>query len=170
MPEPDSHPASYDSAVFERRLTPHRSLDARGFRQLLAVFCVCGAFSSLPFVVMGAWPVAGFMGLDVLLLYVAFKANFRSARAYEDIRVTPLELRVEKVNARGTRRRFVFNPLFTRLERREIQEFGVVRLDLVARERRVEVAGFLGPAARGEFAGELQSALSRARRGPDFSR
>jgi uncharacterized membrane protein len=170
MQELTSPPSNYDAAIFERRLRPHRSLDGRGFRALLMAFCACGFFSSLPFVVLGAWPVAGFMGLDVLLLYVAFRANFGAARAYEDIRVTALEVRVDKTSARGALRRFLFNPLFTRLEQEEIEEFGVTRLDLVARGRRCEVAAFLGPEAKGALAGELRAALLTARRGPDFSR
>lgn len=163
-------PVSYDSAILSRRLRPHRSLDARAFRLLVAIFCGCGVISSLPFLFLGAWPVAGFMGLDVLLLYIAFRVNFAAARAYEDILVTPLELRVEKVSARGALRRWRFNPLFTRLEREEMEEYGVLRLDVVSRDRRVEVGGCLGSHARTDFAGELQRALLAARRGPTFQR
>ena len=162
-------PDSYDAAIYERRITPHRSLDRRSFRTLLVVFCACGFLSSLPFVALGAWPIVGFMGLDVFILYIAFSANFRAARAYEDIAVTPLELRLAKVSARGARREWRFNPLFTRLEREEIEEFGVVRLDVVSRERRVEIAGFLGPEAKKDFAQDLTRALAAARRGPTFS-
>ncbi len=162
-------PETYDDTIFARRLTPHRSLDRRGLRLLLTIFGVCGFFTSLPFVLMGAWPVAGFMGLDVLLLYVAFKANFRAARAYEDISVTPLALTLAKVSPTGRRRAWRFNPLYTRLEHEEIEEFGLVRLDLVSRDRRVEVGGCLGPGAREDFARDLSHALAVARRGPRFS-
>lgn len=165
-----SEPTSYDSAILSRRLTPHRSLDQSAFRLLIAIFCACGVISSLPFIILGAWPVAGFMGLDVLLLYAAFRLNFFHARAYEDILVTPLELRVEKVSPRGAARRWRFNPLFTRLESKEMEEYGIIRLDVVSRERRVEVGACLGSAARTDFAGELQRALHVARRGPTFER
>ena len=162
-------PSSYDDTLFSRRLTPHRSLDARGFRRLLIAVGLCGLVSSLPFVALGAWPVAGFMGLDVVLVYFAFKANFRAARAYEDIEVTPLELRLAKVSARGARREWRFSPSFARLERQELEDYGLTRLDIVARERRVEVAACLGAAAKLSFADELASALATARRGPRFS-
>ncbi len=165
MPEPDS----YESIIFAKRISPHRSLDRRGFRTLLAAVCLCGFISSLPFALLGAWPIVGFMGLDVALLYLAFAVNFRAARAYEDIAVTPLELRLAKVSARGARREWRFIPAFTRLERQEIEEFGLTRLDLVSRERRVEVAGFLGAEAKGDLAENLSKALAAARRGPRFS-
>ena len=163
-----SEPTSYDATIYARRLTPHRSLDRRGFRFLLIAFCLCGIVSSLPFVFLGAWPVAGFMGLDILLLFIAFRANFLAARAYEDIAVTSLELTLAKVSARGARRVWRFNPLFTRLEREEIEDYGLTRLDLVSRDRRVEVAGFLGPEAKGALARDLTGALATARRGPRF--
>jgi uncharacterized membrane protein len=164
-----SEPTSFESTIFERRISPHRSLDRRGFRTFLIVVCGCGFISSLPFPFLGAWPIAGFMGLDVLLLYVAFTANFRAARAYEDIAVTPLEMTVAKVSAKGARKVWRFSPMFTRLERKEIEEFGLTRLDVVSRERRLEVANFLGPEAKGELARDLTRALATARRGPRFS-
>ena len=37
------------------------------------------------FFVVGAWPVVGFLGLDLLLIYLAFRASYRSGRAYETL-------------------------------------------------------------------------------------
>jgi uncharacterized membrane protein len=158
-----------DELIFRTRITPHRSLDARRVRLLLLIFAGCCAASSIPFVVLGAWPVAGFLGLDVLLLFVAFRLNVRSARAYEDVAVTPVELSVERVSPTGKRRAWRFSPGFVRLEREEMEDYGVTRLDLVSRGRRVEVAAALGPQARADFARDLALALAQARRGPRFS-
>ncbi len=161
-----SDPSAYDAQIFAARLVPHRSLSPGNFRILLIVFCACCFFSSLPFVILGAWPVAGFMGLDIALFYFAFRASYRQARAYEDVRVTPLELSLAKVSAGGARREWRFFPAFVRLEKNECEEFGVQRLDLVSRGRRVEVAGFLGPEAKADLARGLTRALNEARRGP----
>ena len=157
----------YDTQIFAARLTPHRSLSPAHFRWLLVFFCGALFLTSLPFVLLGAWPVAGFMGLDIALFYFAFRASYRQASAYEDLRVTPLELQLAKVNARGARREWRFSPAWVRLEKQEHEEFGLQRLDIVSRNRRVEVAGFLDPDAREEFARELNAALHKARRGPD---
>ena len=159
----DAVPA--DPVLFSTRLRPHRSLDQRQFRWLLCGIAGVSALATLPFVMMGAWPVAGFMGLDVLAVYLAFKASFRSARAYEDVEVTFLQLTLAKVSARGARAEWRFNPSWVRLERQEHAEFGTQRLDLVARANRVEVAGFLGPDAKERFADDLGRALAEARRG-----
>ena len=96
-------PESYDELIFRRRIVPHRSLDAASFRVLFCVFSGCCFVTGLPFLILGAWPVAGFMGLDVLLFYMAFRASFRAARAYEDVSVTPLELAVARVSPAGAR-------------------------------------------------------------------
>ncbi len=161
------HPS--DARIFEQRLHPHRSLTKRNFLWLMLAFSAISFATTLPFVIMGAWPVAGFMGLDVLIFYFAFRSNFRAARAYEDVCVTPIELLVAKVSARGARREWRFNPAWVRLEREELEEFGTQRLALVSRGRRLEVGGFLGPDAKSDFADGLTRALAEARRGPQFS-
>jgi uncharacterized membrane protein len=163
----DAHPS--DERILQRRLSPHRSLSTRNFRILMAVFAIACLISSLPFLILGAWPIAGFMGLDVAIFYVAFRVNYRDARAYEDVLVTPIDLSLAKVSANGARREWHFSPSFVRLERQEIEEFGVTRLDIVSRGRRVEVAGCLGPEDKSAFADDLGQALNQARRGPRFS-
>ena len=158
-----------EERLFDIRLVPHRSLQPRQFQILMGLFCLIGTVSSLPFVLMGAWPVAGFFGLDILLIFVAFKANYRAARAYEDVIVTPLELLLAKVNAKGLRREWRFHPAWVRIDKVEHFEFGLQRLALRSRGRSVEVAGFLGPDAKADFASRLTRALSDARRGPRYS-
>jgi uncharacterized membrane protein len=155
--------------LFTARLKPYRSLTRRNFHLILLVFSGASLFSSLPFIFLGAWPVAGFMGLDVALFYFAFRANFNAARAYEDVHVTHFELLLAKVSARGRRAEWRFNPAWVRLEREEHEEFGTQRLALVSRGKSVEIAAFLGPGEKADFASALSRALAEARRGPRFS-
>ncbi len=157
-----------DAVLFATRIRPHRSLTPGQFRLLLSLVGAVSLVATLPLVIMGAWPVAGFMGLDVLAIYLAFKASFRAARAYEDVRVTVLELLLAKVSPRGRRAEWRFNPSWVRLEPKTHQEFGMQRLDLVSRGNRIEVAGFLGPEEKAAFADDLSSALAQARRGFRF--
>ena len=155
--------------LLDVRIRPHRSLSVAHFRALMAIFSLVGVAASLPFVVMGAWPVAGFMGLDVLILYLAFKASFRSAQAYEDVVVTPLELLLAKVSQRGLRREFRFHPAWVRLDKRVHEEFGIQHLSLRSRGQAIEIASFLGPDDKARFASGLTAALNEARRGPRYS-
>jgi uncharacterized membrane protein len=162
-------PEPIDGAIFVARLSPHRSLTATHFKILLSVVAAASIITSLPFVLLGAWPVAGFMGLDVALLYFAFRANFNAARAYEQVRLTVLELQLAQFSAKGQTVEWRFHPSWVRLEREEHREFGTQRLVLVSRGHSVEVGKFLGPAAKAAFADEFIQALITARRGPRFS-
>ena len=71
--------------------------------------------------------LVGFLGLDVLLVYLAFRLNFSAAKAYEEVTVTPSELRVRKVSHLGRAREWVLNPLWVKLDRVVHAEFGVER-------------------------------------------
>jgi uncharacterized membrane protein len=154
--------------LFARRLKPHRSLTRRNFHILLMIFSGGSLFTSMSFVLLGAWPVAGFMGLDVALFYLAFRANFRAARAYEELAITHFELVFAKVSATGERAEFHFNSAFVHLERVEHAEFGTQRLSLVSRGKSLEIASFLGPTEKADLAGALTRALIEARRGPRY--
>ncbi len=158
--------SSADAQIFSAVLTPHRSLGPTGF--LIFMLCIGGlSFASgVFFVMLGAWPVFGFFGLDVLLVYLAFRANYRTARAYEEVTVTATELTVRQVSHRGRVREWTLNPLWVKLDRIVHEEFGIERLFLVSRGRRLPIAAFLGPAEKASFAHALTHAISEAKRGP----
>jgi len=155
-----------DPALFAARLTPHRSLSRAGFLLLMAVLGGISFAAGMVFLVLGAWPVFGFFGLDVLLVYWAFRANYRDARAYEDVMVTTSELRVRKVSPRGQVSEWVFNPLWAKLDYEIDEEFGLQRLYLVSRGRRLPIASFLPPQEKESFAAALAAAITEAKRGP----
>ena len=158
--------ASADPKIFSAMLTPHRSLSPTGFLILMSCLGTLSFVSGVIFISIGAWPVFGFFGLDVLLVYVAFRANYRSARAYEEVTVTASELTVRKVNPRGGVRQWTLNPVWVRLERIVHAEFGIERLFLVSHGRRLTIAAFLSPDEKATFARALTSALGEAKRGP----
>src|ERR1700754_4032619 len=95
-----SNPIPETTLLFER-LSPHRSLSPKGFAIVMGILGFASFVLGVAFLLMGAWPVFGFLGLDVLLVYVAFRANFRAARAFEEILVTPVRLVWRKGSARG---------------------------------------------------------------------
>jgi len=162
----DSAAAPADPKIFSAVITPHRSLSPRGFLILMLCLGAVSFVSGVVFVSMGAWPVCGFFGLDVLLVYVAFRANFRAARAYEVVTITASELTVRKVSQRGGVREWTLNPLWVRLERIVHEEFGIERLFLVSQGRRLSIAGCLGAHEKKSLAKALSAALGEAKRGP----
>jgi len=158
-----------EPTLFSALLTPHRSLNRTGFLLVMGAISVASFAAGIACLMIGALPVLGFLGLDVLAIYVAFKINYRSARAYEEILVTPSELRLRRVSHRGHVMEFAFNPLWVQLDQVIDEEFGVERLFLVSKGRRVALANFLGPDEKASFAKALLAALAAARKCPVFS-
>src|SRR5215470_10631843 len=152
--------------IFSAVLTPHRSLGPTGFLVLMAVLCVVNFVTGVVFLMAGAWPVFGFCGLDVLLVYWAFRVSYRRANAYEQVTVTPSELTVRQVSHQGRISEWTLNPLWVRLDRVVHEEFGIERLFLVSHGRRLAIAAFLGPREKESFASALSAALGEAKRGP----
>ena len=159
----DNH--ELEPTIFSAVLTPHRSLGNAGFLVLIIVFGGISFISGMAFLLMGAWPVFGYFGLDVLLLYWAFRLNYRQAAAYEEVTVTPTALRVRKVSPRGAAREWVLNPLWVKLDKVVHEEYGIERLFLVSRGKQLVIANFLGPDEKASFAQALVDALSEAKRG-----
>jgi uncharacterized membrane protein len=157
---------SGEPMLFSAILTPHRSLSAGGFVIVMALVGGISFTAGTVFLLLGAWPVFGFFGLDVLLVYLAFRANYRAATAFEEVSVTASELRVRKVSHRGKVSQWTLNPLWVKLDRDVHVEFGIERLFLVSRGRKLPVASFLGPGEKESFAHALAAALGEARRGP----
>lgn len=153
---------------FDLRLTPNRSLDRRHFRWLIAGFGAITLIAGLRFVALGAWPVVPFLLLDVVLLWLAFRASYRAGRAFEEVRLDDSALTVRKVAHTGTERRIELEPFWTRvqLDRPNADEN---RLWLASRGRRVAVGYFLSPAEREEIYDVIADGLDRYRRGGPHS-
>jgi uncharacterized membrane protein len=147
---------------FRAVLTPHRSLGLFAFRLLMFVFGGASLVMGLVFAAMGAWPVFGFFGLDVGLLYLAFRVNYRQARAAEIIELTDHALAVTQISPAGQRHMISFNPAWVRVELEELRG-DVCRMVLASRGERLVVAGCLSDPERREFAHALRGVLARYR-------
>src|SRR5256885_2716266 len=158
-----------EPTLFSALLTPHRSLSSAGFFIVMGLIAGISFVGGVVFLIAGAWPVIGFLGLDVALVYWAFRANYLAAAAYEEVTVTPSELRVKKVSARGKVAEWSLNPVWVRLERETHEEYGLLRLSLVLRGKNLVVGSFLGPTEKQSFAKALSAAIGEAKRGPTRS-
>ncbi len=168
-PGNDFDPDLAEPELFRALLTPHRSLNRTGFVLVMASLSALSFAAGMIFLIRGAWPVLGFLGLDVLAVYWAFKINFRRARACEHISITPSELRLRRVSHRGHVTEWVFNPLWVKLDQDIHHEFGIEHLYLASRGQRVAIASFLGPDEKASFSKALIAGLNDARRGPTYN-
>jgi len=154
--ENQSSPVFFDAVLY-----PHRSLPPQGFVVLMVLLSAVSFGAGVSFVLIGAWPIVGYFGLDVLLVYLAFRASYRSARMHEWVRLTEDALTVERVGQSGERRRWHFQPFWLRVVLEEREETS--RLVLASHGRELVVGGFLAPAERKTLAAALKQALARWR-------
>jgi uncharacterized membrane protein len=164
-------PAPGGPYFFERILRPHRSLPPRGFHWLMLALGLVSIMVGIGFVSIGAWPVCGFFGLDVALVYLAFRISYRRARLREILRLAADAFTVERIGVGGARRVWRFQPFWTRvvLEERDADRN---RLYVASHGRYLAIGDFLAPCSRRELAFTIREALARWRiaSGPDPAR
>ena len=150
-----------NSKVWQATLTPHRSLTREGFYLLMGLVIAVNLVVAGMFVALGAWPIAGFAGLDVLLVWWAFRVNFADARKLERISITEYELVFDREteNRPPEQQRFVRR--WVRVELQEDTERELIgSLLLISGRNRVAVGEFLAPEERKTLAEALKSALA----------
>lgn len=157
-----------EKPIFRVNLHPPRSLSGRAARNIVIAMACVTSMIGLIFWVVGAWPVIGFLGVDVILLSLAFYFSFRAARAEERIELHRGNLRVIRISARGTRQEFDFQPYWLQivLEQGEDEK---CELYLRSHGKRFEIAVFLGAKEKIDLAGKLDRWLRQARCSPDPS-
>lgn len=158
-------PALAEPPLFERILLPHRSLPPRGFHLMMLGLGLLSVAVGIGFISVGAWPVFGFFGLDVALLYLAFRLNYRAARQRETLRLTGDDFTVERVGIYGQRRVWRFQAFWLKVRLEEWPNESN-RLSIGSHGRSLVIADFMPPAARRELAVTIRAALARWRQSP----
>ncbi len=152
-----------DEPIFRALLVPHRSLGRVGFATLMAVLLFGWLAIGAYFLSIGAWPVFGFFGLDVLAIYVAFRLNYRAARQCEEVSVTRTRLDIRKTAPSGKVEEHRFNPFWARFNVARHAEIGITAMQVESRGRSVAIGSFLNPEDRESFATAFGSALATAK-------
>lgn len=160
MAENNAH--AQPESGFHAILTQHRSLSPAGFVILMTAVGVISFAIGILFLLTGAWPVFAFFILDALLIYAAFKLNYRSGRRFELVDVTREQVTVTRVHPGGQTESFDFNPFWARVLLREWPD-GRTELRLAAQGRELLFGQFLTDDERRDFASALKGALIEAR-------
>lgn len=160
-----SGPGKNGAFRFSAILLPHRSLSRKGFLAVMAAIGAISFVSGVIFISVGAWPVTGFFGLDVLLVYFAFRLNYRAARLFERVELDERELRITRVHPSGRTEGWSFNPYWVRFELTK-HENAADELTLSSHGRRLIFGAFLSDCEKQSFATALGKALSDQRLTP----
>jgi uncharacterized membrane protein len=152
-----------DRPFFQALLRPHRSLGRTGFMVLMGALLFGWGATGAIFLAHGAWPVFGFFGLDFLAVYIAFRVNYRAARAREEVSISRTALDILKVAPSGKSEAHRFNPFWTRFSVARHDEIGITRMAVEAQGKDVTIGGFLNPDDRETFATAFSRALATAK-------
>ncbi|MEQ9146224.1 MAG: DUF2244 domain-containing protein [Parvibaculaceae bacterium] len=147
---------------FDAVLRPHRSLGPNGFLIVMTFVGLVSFIAGIAFVRMGAWPVFGFFGLDVALIYFAFKLNYRAGRAFETVQLSDATLKIRKVAADGTATAWTLEPYWARVRFDPADEEDVA-VEVTSHGKRLVLGAFLSPEERVEFGEALRAELERHR-------
>jgi uncharacterized membrane protein len=150
-----------NSKAWQATLTPHRSLTRQGFLTVMLLVVAVNLVVGGLFMAIGAWPVAGFAGVDVLIIWLAFRANFADARQMERISITEHELILDRlrIDKHEEQQRFVRRWVRVELEEDRDREL-IGRLLIVSGATRVSIGDFLAPEERKTLASALKCALA----------
>lgn len=151
------------SHEFSALLTPNRSLSPRGFIIFMVCISVVCFTTGLVFTLAGAWPVMGFMGLDVLLIYFAFRKNYNDAKIFETISLTPEQLLLERVYPSGRSQLFKYNPFWVKVGIKE-HSSGSTKMQLISHGKTLNFGNFLSDDERREFASVLREEIRLAKK------
>lgn len=149
--------------LFAARLTPHRSMSPRGVRIVCAILASLVLIPGFIFYFIGAWPVVGFMGLDVAALYWALTWSLRDGRRYEQVTLWTDRLEIKQVAPNGDEHQEQFKPLFVRLIIERDFDEHTVGIRIRGEGRELIVGSFLNPPDKASFAKAFGTALRKAR-------
>jgi uncharacterized membrane protein len=157
---PTGSPARFDIVLY-----PNRSLGRTGFAVLMGAIVLVSAAIGAGFMMVGAWPVTGFLGLDVVLIFLAFRWHDREARRAEFVRLDGDGLTVRRLAPDGSSASWHFEPYWLRVS---IEAAGRHdrRLILRSHGRQLEIGAFLTQEERQELARALEAALREQRAAP----
>ena len=149
--------------LFAATLTPHRSLSRRGMRIVIAVMAIGASIPGMLFFALGAWPIVGFMGLDVALVWWALSASLREGRQFEVVTLWPDQLELRRVPPSGKEELLRFNPFFVKLVIDRDYNERTTGLHLRTRDSDTEIGSFLTADDKASFAKVFGTALKKAR-------
>ncbi len=149
---------------FEQFIVPRRSLGPKGFRILMGTIISLSFVIGLFFYSLGAWPITGFFGLDILLIYWAFKLHYRYGKAVEIIRVAGDQLTITRIDHKGRREDFAYSSYWVNIRLSRPPNVSKLSDEQLLEARSHGKGTFFGVNLTQEMRRELLFSLSKALR------
>ncbi len=91
----------YDDIILNIVLNPNRSLTKSTFYLIIILLLIISISVGFFFYTLGAWPVIGFFGIDILFFTLIFYFHNKSLKISERIILTKNEMIIEKIKPFG---------------------------------------------------------------------
>lgn len=150
--------SSAETKQLDITLFPHRSLKPEHFSKLLGVLIVLCTLAGIRFTLIGAWPVAAFLFIDLIALWFAFYLNYRRARVQEEITLTDTILTVRRTLPNGSVESWVFEPYWVKSNLIKDARYKN-RLEITLHNQSVTIGSFLTPNERKKLHRALADAI-----------
>lgn len=159
-------PSSSDNTeIFSAKLTAHRSLSPKAFVIFMIVITLFSFIAGLYFYSLGAWPVFGFFGLDILGIYYAFRLNYQEGETYETISLTNENLTITRISGNGQENSWSFNPYWVKLSLEEKRNQAPL-LSITSHGKSLVFGDFLIPDEKADFVRAFSQALKTCQSHP----
>ncbi|WP_291298786.1 DUF2244 domain-containing protein [Elioraea sp.] len=155
--------AGTQAPLFHAVLTAQRSLGVRGFAWAAGVLVAFAALSCAVFLALGAWPVVGFVGVEIGLALLLLWLHQRAGRGLEELTLDDEALTVTRVDAAGRRVAWRLQPAWLRVALRPAEGDAAAHVQLASHGRTLAIGAFLTRDEQAELVTALEAALARWR-------
>ena len=146
--------------LYEITLYPYRSLNKLGFFILMFILAFISFIAGIIFMLKGAWPVFGFFGLDVLLVYIFFKINFRSGKKKEILILTKNQLIIEFYNSKKISKTYYLDAHWLQIRLSKLKN-EMSKLKISSKNKSIIIGSFLRYQEKIDVVKSLKKALKK---------
>jgi uncharacterized membrane protein len=141
------------------KIYPNQSLRPKNFIILMFLIIIPAGFISIAFYLIGAWPVLGFMGLEIILIYIAFKILFYRNKFYEHIVLNNKKLNIFFNKQNKVLKKIELEPTWLQVKIENIYK-NKDMLTLSSHGKKIILGSFLIPEERQVLAKTIRSGLN----------
>ena len=149
-----------NNKLYEISLYPYRSLNKTGFFILMFSLGFISFVAGIIFMIKGAWPVFGFFGLDVLLVYIFFKINFRSGKKKEILILTKNQLIIEFYNSKKISKTYYLDAHWLQIRLSKLKN-EMSKLKISSKNKSIIIGSFLRYQEKIDVVKSLKKALKK---------
>ena len=146
--------------LYSITLKPYRSLNKIGFITMMLVLCGFSFITGIIFMKKGAWPVFGFFGLDILLVYIFFRLSYKSGKEFEVINLTKKKLIIKKYKEKKIIKTYILDANWVKIQIQNPLEHSS-KLQISSKNKSIIIGSFLRLDEKIEVLKNIENALRK---------